>query len=629
VTDTRDFITKDLDEIRAHYDLPDEHLFSFWVMSFYHWDSDFSETTLEEIYNQSYELLVEGPPGDGCLDGYYFDSDSNNLYLYQTKWPEKHTKAQSNKDAQEIATALQLLDSDSNNPSAELPEVRREVVAALDAVKESSGRIILRSVSGGKWRTGHHQQVVDAVPTALKKFVEVELSGLLDLRDQTSQKTEDLKGRWTDFGIFGNTPDPILHYPSTGVPGMSDALVVLASGLSVAELANSLGTRLFDRNVRHFLKGNKVNKDIQTSLQDPNQRKAFWYGHNGITLLCDDHKIVGEPTAPTAIKIQNPQIVNGCQTATTLKECFGDRNKAKPVDDFALLARIIKLEGTEEEKADAAGEIAYWTNNQAAINDADLRANDKPQKFYQMMVKDFGKKWFYERKRGEFKAGLTKGQQQKFKSPQTTARLIPRDFYQQAWRSYSGNPSDAVTNKNKVWARGHGTSGQDLYGQVFDLSRRAADVVLVSVLFDWYLQVWSVKRDETSLAWYVHKGLGKHAAEVRRAKTLVAAHSVALHGHAVRQAYGSLDKYPEKLINKLVDELPRGRYVSSKWKKNCWNKLGQVPAKIMLAWSLYIPSVKYREETLYGALKGSDAFPALVELLDGSVETDYADWFTG
>jgi hypothetical protein len=370
-----------------------------------------------------------------------------------------------------------------------------------------------------------------------------------------------------------------------------------------------------------------VNKDLQDTLRDTEQRKSFWYGHNGITVLCDDFEVRGPEESPTGIELENPQIVNGCQTATSLTECFGNAKDREGVEDFAVLARVIKLEGTEEKKSEAAVDIAQRTNNQAAINLADLRANDKKQKLYQKCLDGYSNGWFYERKRGEYKS-LSRAKQGKFKSPQTADRWIKRETYQQAWRSYTGTPAEAVTKKNDVWARGHGAGSIDLYETVFDENRRPADIVLVVALFDWYLQLWKVKRDDGCLAFDMFKGLKSHAKEIRRSKTLVATHSVALYGYAVQEAYDSYENFPETKILELIKKLPRGRYVERSWTKNAWKVLGEAPLPIMQAWSVFIQSVKAKdEETLYGALKKPDAFEELKNHLDGFVQDSHRAWF--
>ena len=619
---SRAFIENDLKQIRESYDLTDQHLFSMWVLSFFHWDGDYSSTVVGDIYMQSYALLEDGPTGDNCLDGFFFDEDACTLYLYQTKWPEKVEKIQTAADAREIGAALTILEQDSDKEESELPEARRPAVEALRKIIDAKGQIVLRNVSGGKWRDRHVETASECVPKSLAPLVDVEQFGYSDLQRKLGERKQDLEGKWIELDLYQGTGDPILHLPDTGVPGMGASMVILSSALSLAEQANSYGTQLFDRNVRHFLGKNKVNKDIEKSLKDETSRKAFWYGHNGITILCGGFKVIGDEHAPMGVKLENPQIVNGCQTATTLKEVFGTKEQRKKVDDFALLARVIQLVGDDEKRTEAAGDIAYWTNNQAAINDADLRANDREQRHFQKMLRSYGKSWFYERKRGEHKS-LNAKTRALFKGK--PERLITRDTYQQSWRAYTGSPAAAVAKKNEVWERGHG-HGKDLYEKVFDTEhRRPCDVVLSTTLFEWYLKVFAVDRKDNSLAWELHKGLKKHAAEIRRAKSLVAAHSLALHGHIVCKAFGTVEAFPENKVEKILDGLPRGGYVKKNWNKGKIKKtLGDAPNMIMRVWSIYIQQIQ-KDETLYGVLKKDESLAQLVESLEGLLENDWEE----
>lgn len=609
----RKFITGDFKQLRAAYDLQDHHLFAIWTLLNYHYNGDLSEGAIDDAYHQTYALLVEGESGDGCLDGFFHDEDKNELYLYQVKWPDKSTKKSGKTDARQIVTALQLLLADSEQDVA-LTEAREKAVTSLKAVLELEGEIILRVVSGGGWAKDIKKEILALLPANIEKDrIKLELISLVELQQLIDSRDVDLSGQKARLNFYTGTNDPILEIPEMSVPGMGHGYVVLASGLSLAEIGIKYGDRLYAKNVRLYLGKGKVNKGMQNTLSDPNELPSFWYGHNGITIICDEVKLDSKG-APSKVVLTNPQIVNGCQTVTTLRDVFKEPKTRSESPDFPVMARIIRLIGTAGNRQEAAELIAFRTNSQSAVNDADLCANDPQQKAFQKSLRNYRNQWFYERKRGEWKAFRDKG---RYKSQQEEPRVISKDIYQQAWRAYSGAPSEAITKKGAVWDRGHG-GGKDLYDEVFDRDRRACDIALVATLFDWFLRVYTVDKSGNSLCTDIFPGLRQHTDKLPTAKTLIAAHSVALFGVLVSEAYGSVEKYPEEYATKIVEIFDRGGWVKRRWTKDGvgeWGILGEALKAIMQAWATYFVIKSSLDESIYICLKSAQE-KAFIELKD-------------
>ena len=81
---------------------------------------------------------------------------------------------------------------------------------------------------------------------------------------------------------------------------------------------------IFDANVRDYQKNTAVNKEINESLKSDNP-EDFWWLNNGITILSDSVKLSGK-----ILTIQDPQIVNGCQTSFEIfnyKNAGGTKNR--------------------------------------------------------------------------------------------------------------------------------------------------------------------------------------------------------------------------------------------------------------------------------------------------------------
>ncbi len=564
-------------------------------------------------------VILKIPSGDEGLDGFFYDEEACTAYLYQAKWPsELETKA-SKGDALEVAKALNVLLSKSTaiDQVPKSHDAWRKVLSDIREVVQQKGKIVLRSVTGGTWSKSYDKDVYAQVNSTVRDITKVEFYGAAELSNEIRIREADLSNVNCELELYTDTQDPCLEFPSSGMRGIGHSYVTLLSGFSLAKLAMRHKEKLFARNVRFFLgnKGKKANEQMRETLSNEDGRRTFWYGHNGITVLCDKSSLQGpDPHRPESIRLTNPQIVNGCQTTTTIMECFGSIENRKNKRDFPVLGRVIQLSGTEEERSDAAELIADRTNTQSAVNDADLRANDTVQVRLQDRLKKYKDSWFYERKRGAWR-GLPPVQRAMFRQTGKADRLIKRDDYQQAWRSYTGSPSAALTKKGEVWV-----ANSEIYKRVFSDSRRECDVVLVCTLSDWFTQVFAVKGN-SSLCVDIYFGLSNHLSEIQRAKSLVVAHSLGMIGHLVRRSYEECVRYPKEKAEAVVADLERGRFVRKNWSTSdgyeSWGVWKDLIKLVMHTWALYINQVKSDgDSTLYALLKTPTAFDSLCRTVD-------------
>src|SRR5947207_4091023 len=158
------------------------------------------------------------------------------------------------------------------------------------------------------------------------------------------------------------------------------ALVCVAESAGLAKIVEQYGERLFEENVRTYL-GNKksanrksVNADILRTCSDDKEAEYFWFYNNGVTVTCDSFSPVYS-ASPPFIKINNIQIVNGCQTTMTLHEAY---RKGKLSEKTKVLFKIF---ATKDKKF--VDRITLTTNSQNAVSDRDLRSNDELQRSLQ------------------------------------------------------------------------------------------------------------------------------------------------------------------------------------------------------------------------------------------------------
>lgn len=158
----------------------------------------------------------------------------------------------------------------------------------------------------------------------------------------------------------------------------------------LAEIVESY-PNIFNKNVRSFQSiKNKVNKQIEETLCDSNKVRYFGYLNNGITILCD--RIVIGPGG-TKYTLHRPSIINGCQTASTIREVF-KLGKLEPNIGYVLL-RIICT--TDES---LAMDVITASNTQTAVRARDLISEQQIHKEIEAEMETYG--YFYERKKNMY-----------------------------------------------------------------------------------------------------------------------------------------------------------------------------------------------------------------------------------
>lgn len=148
----------------------------------------------------------------------------------------------------------------------------------------------------------------------------------------------------------------------------------------------ALRRALFNDNVRDYLEKSTVNKEIEKTITD--NPEFFLLCNNGITIVCSDFEQVRDKL----VKIENPQIVNGCQTSNSI---YKHRQHAN-IDKIQVLVRLISTEDVEVSNA-----IVRGTNKQNMVLDEAFESTlpfhrDTLEPFFQSIDNDV--KIFYERR---------------------------------------------------------------------------------------------------------------------------------------------------------------------------------------------------------------------------------------
>lgn len=158
------------------------------------------------------------------------------------------------------------------------------------------------------------------------------------------------------------------------------------------------GYPIFDRNIREYLGNKGVNKNIYQTLLDSEERKNFFYYNNGITVICDKMYRIEQQHADrrmnAVFQVDNPQIVNGCQTVNSIFEALKNIDPARLEEEFKdsfVMLKILEIDKNDENDQELYHNIVKYNNSQNAIDEKTFAANTSA---FRRLQTEFEKKGF-------------------------------------------------------------------------------------------------------------------------------------------------------------------------------------------------------------------------------------------
>jgi hypothetical protein len=299
---------------------------------------------------------------------------------------------------------------------------------------------------------------------------------------------QEKRNRKMDIALkidYDKNKGSLILYNSKGLKGL--VCTVAASEIAKAVNHDKHGS-IFDLNIRRFLgtKGKGVNNEILSTCSNTFESHLFWFLNNGITITCDKVEYNPDPDNPE-VKIKNIQIVNGCQTASTLTIAC---NEGKLMPDTKVLVKIY-----ETSDLTLVDKIVLTTNNQNVISSRNLRANDKAQADLKKALAIYD--YYLETKPREFDSLQI-----------AKEKILTNDLVAV---SYLGivlkRPSDARSRKYKVWG--------EFYQKVF--SGNIVEPYLLATLL--YKKVFSYLNEkfsgeEDNIKRFIGKNASFHIARI-------------------------------------------------------------------------------------------------------------------
>ena len=345
----------------------DEYTFNYWVLSnLYNLDEEECSSNITD-YN------------DKGIDCYVHYEEDKELYIIQNKYYAQDTRLDSKELSDFLTRPLSKLNEGSYTRSSELQDIFTKIKEDKDY------KIFLHFYVTNNL---NHEDLQSIITQNSLQEVFLKIFFLKDIEEiyygKSYAEKQTLK---TNLRMVNKGTCLAIRPEQYVLPNMFEAYYVMAKVSDVFRLwqdAESKQYPLFEENIREYLGGTSgINKGIITTLKNPNERDNFFYYNNGITVICDKAKADSK-----SIAIDNPQIVNGCQTVNSIAEVLKLENN--PDDSFSEVYVMVKIIVLEKKDKTFYRDIVKYTNSQNSINEKVFGATLQPFFTIQKKLKNYG-----------------------------------------------------------------------------------------------------------------------------------------------------------------------------------------------------------------------------------------------
>jgi len=232
-------------------------------------------------------------------------------------------------------------------------------------------------------------------------------------------------------------------------------LCVLSADV-LADLYKRYSSRLLDRNVRSFLQFKGKNKGLRDTIR--NNPERFIAYNNGLTITATRAKVLEKRGEVKIESLEDFQIVNGGQTTASI---YFSKKDGLDISRVKVMAKINVIESLKESEIDELiSNISKFSNTQTNVSPVDLRSRSRElvelKRISNSVSTPSGKKWFFERSRGEFNtmlrmAGASGAHRMKRESP--TERRFSKDQLAKVYLSWGDEPWFVKKGGQKIFRR--------------------------------------------------------------------------------------------------------------------------------------------------------------------------------
>lgn len=174
----------------------------------------------------------------------------------------------------------------------------------------------------------------------------------------------------------------------------------------LADLYKRFSSRLLEKNVRSFLQFRGVNQGIRETIRTSPEK--FIAYNNGITVTSTGKDVELKDGKLYLNGLTDFQIVNGGQTTASI---YFTNKDGFSIDKVSVMAKInVAKDVSEENLDDLISKISQYSNSQSKVSNVDLRSRNpqltKLKTLSESVITPSGRKWFFEKSKGDFNTKL-------------------------------------------------------------------------------------------------------------------------------------------------------------------------------------------------------------------------------
>ena len=350
----------------------DEWAFNYWV--------------LDKLFYEEEELIESKiiDYNDMGIDAYEFYEDTKELFLIQNKYYSENTKLDTNYIKNDfLLRGITALERGTYSRSEELQGIFNKYK------DDPKFTVYLELYITNDLESKEIEEYIKEFNKKNPKYI-AKIYYLKDIKEkyygEGEQNRKQLKVR-IDTVNRGTVLN--INTEAYNLKNIIDAKYVLTPVSTIFEIykkSKKEGYPIFDKNIREYLGNRGINKQIYQTLLNKEDRNNFFYYNNGITIICDKiNKIKSVKNTKNdkfspSIEIENPQIVNGCQTVNSIYEALKNSDETKvekEYEDTFVMVKILEIDRNNNEEEELYNNIVKYNNSQNSINEKNFVANNK------------------------------------------------------------------------------------------------------------------------------------------------------------------------------------------------------------------------------------------------------------
>lgn len=344
----------------------DDDAFVYWYVFYFTGNEQISESALTGVQN------------DKGIDAIWIDDDSQTINILQGKFRKHWGKHSENRN--DLFDLLKIVEIFYNDETRKLfyenldPKIIKKLNKALERIIERKYSVNLYFVTSGKVSSS----LIKEIQSMAKRTRGNPTYSIHDNHQLGTIYQDWIEGVAPAIPEYDIPIESRLSSNNVGVLNRNDnqrgieAWIFSISSQDVGKMYDTIGTKLFARNIRGFLGGKtNINEGMMNTIDY--EPENFWYYNNGITLVCYDATKI-DKGGQSKLRVVMPQVINGQQTTRTLSM------KSSP--KASVLMKVIKIprEGKfSQNYYDLVNNIVKATNWQNQIRYSDLVSNDHIQ----------------------------------------------------------------------------------------------------------------------------------------------------------------------------------------------------------------------------------------------------------